>query len=151
MECRQHGIARRILLRLVQFGEGRDDTRRQQSVSALRAAGDDPAIFDRTLNYLAENRLLVLSGAQGSEPRVDLAHEAMLTGWPMLVGWVKEGKEAEVTRRRYEQQALGWVVLGQGTRGLLSAVDFAELQRWVESPAGQEAGLTKTVLAWMNA
>lgn len=147
----QQSIARRILLRLVQFGEGRDDTRRQQPVSALQAAGDDAALFDHTLNYLAENRLLVLSGAQGSEPRVDLAHEAMLTGWSMLRGWVKEGKEVEVTRRRYEQQAQEWEVLGQGKRGLLSALDFTELQRWVESPAGQAAGLTKTLLAWIDA
>ena len=32
----QRGLARRMLLRLVQFGEGRADTRRQQTVEELR-------------------------------------------------------------------------------------------------------------------
>src|SRR5262249_2661134 len=38
----QQVIARRILLRLVQFGEGRPDTRRQQAVAALRTTQDPP-------------------------------------------------------------------------------------------------------------
>jgi hypothetical protein len=56
----QQAIARRILLRLVQFGEGRADTRRQQPVAALRTAGDDPALFEATLEHLAANRLLTV-------------------------------------------------------------------------------------------
>jgi hypothetical protein len=41
----QQAIARRTLLRLVSFGEGRPDTRRQQAVEALRSAADDAAEF----------------------------------------------------------------------------------------------------------
>src|SRR5262249_44538360 len=40
----QKSIARRIFLRLVQFGEGRADTRRQQRVSELRSASDVPSL-----------------------------------------------------------------------------------------------------------
>ncbi len=77
-------IARQIFLRLVQFGEGRDPTRRQQPKSALCAASVDPSLFEETLDYLAQNRLVVVSAEAGGEPRVDLAHEAMLAGWPLL-------------------------------------------------------------------
>ena len=53
----QQAIARRIFLRLVQFGEGRADTRRQQTVAEL-SDGSDPALFEQTLNHLADRRLL---------------------------------------------------------------------------------------------
>jgi hypothetical protein len=57
------------MLRLIQFGEGRTDTRRQQPIDALRSAGDDAALFDATLQRLADNRLITLSGAENQEPR----------------------------------------------------------------------------------
>jgi hypothetical protein len=60
----QQAIARRILLRLIQFGEGRADTRRQQPLGALRSVGDDPALFEATIQRLAENRLVTLSGGE---------------------------------------------------------------------------------------
>ena len=83
----QQAIARRVFLRLVQFGEGRADTRRRQPVAALRAAGDDPRQVDATLNHLADRRLLTLSGGNGS-PHADLAHEALIEGWPQLQQWL---------------------------------------------------------------
>lgn len=126
----QQKIARRIFLRLVQFGEGRDHTRRQQTVSALRAAGDDTAVVDYTLNYLAENRLLVLSGEEGDEPRVDLAHEAMLTGWPLLKEWVSGYEADEVVRRRLEEKAAEWIRLDK-KGGLLDESELAEAQDWL--------------------
>jgi hypothetical protein len=58
----QQAIARRIFLRLIQFGEGRADTRRQQPEAALRAAGEDPKAFDTTLRHLVDARLLTVSG-----------------------------------------------------------------------------------------
>ena len=82
-------IARRIFLRLIQFGEGRADTRRQQSVAELRASGDDPALFDRTLARLIESRLLTAGGeAEDPDRRVDIAHEALIAGWPKLQEWL---------------------------------------------------------------
>src|SRR5438874_10229002 len=87
----QQAIARRIFVRLIQFGEGRADTRRQQPLAALRAAGDDPALFDATLRHLTDNRLLTLRGEEGSADRkVDIAHEALIAGWPALQGWLIE-------------------------------------------------------------
>jgi hypothetical protein len=62
----ERAIARRIFLRLVQFGEGRADTRRQQRLADLRSVSDDPDLFNRTLDHLVKNRLLIRSGsAQG--------------------------------------------------------------------------------------
>ena len=77
-------IARRIFLRLIQFGEGRPNTRRQQTVAQLRA-GHDPVEFAQVLKYLTDNRLLTQSGdEQTGRRKADIAHEALIVGWPRL-------------------------------------------------------------------
>jgi len=106
----QRMVARRVFLRLVNLGEGRDDTRRQQPVAALRVAGEDPVLFDRTLRHLTERRLLTRSGDEGGEGHavVDLAHEALIGSWPTLQRWATEGREGELYRRRIERDAEEW-------------------------------------------
>ncbi len=143
----QQRIAQRILLRLVQFGEGRVATRRQQPVSALAAVGDDATLFEGTLNYLADNRLLVLSSEPGQEPRVDLAHEAMLTGWPRLGQWITEYEAAEVIRRRLEDKAAEWVRLGRGEGGLLDQVELHEAEAWLRATDVPTAGCSANLAA----
>ena len=103
----QRAIARRIFLRLVQLGEGRQDTRRPQAVGALRAPGDDPALFDATLRHLTDRRLVTMS-ADSDEPTVDLGHEAMITHWPTLGDWIEESRAGELARRRIERDSEDW-------------------------------------------
>jgi signal transduction histidine kinase/putative methionine-R-sulfoxide reductase with GAF domain len=185
LTAEQRRIACRILLRLVQFGEGRADTRRQQTIAALRSADDDPALFEHTLQWLTDNRLLTLSNAVVYDERptmnderrtirsndlsssvlcppsfgstiaeaglaaaiarpaavlVDLAHEALIAGWPTLQRWLAERREAERTRRRLEAHVAEWVRLGRGVGGLLDAVVLDEVDRWLASPEAAEVG-----------
>jgi conflict system STAND superfamily ATPase/TIR domain-containing protein len=58
----QQTHAYRLLLRLVSFGEGRADTRRQQKVQALRSAADDDAEFRHVLRRLVDERLVTVDG-----------------------------------------------------------------------------------------
>jgi len=104
----QQTIARRIFLRLVQLGEGRQDTRRQQAVSALRAPGDDPRLFEATLRHLTDRRLLTITSVDNQKPAVDLGHEAMIAHWPTLRDWIEESRESEIARRRIERDADDW-------------------------------------------
>jgi len=148
----QQAIARRVFLRLVQFGEGRADTRRQQPVAALRAAGDDPETFERTLEHLTRSRLLTLSGSEGGEERrVDIAHEALIAGWPVLRGWLAERREAEQARRRLEAKAAEWVRLGRGVGGLLDEIELAEARRWLDSPDARDLGYDEALPALVEA
>jgi len=148
----QQAIARRIFLRLVQFGEGRADTRRQQPVIALRVAGDEPPLFEQTLRHLTDNRLLTLSGEEGGNGRqVDIAHEALIAGWPTLQEWLTERREAEQTRRRLEGKAVEWVRLGRGTAGLLDEVELLESERWLASPDAADLGYGETLSALVEA
>jgi WD40 repeat protein len=137
----QQAIARRIFLRLVQFGEGRADTRRQQPIAGLRSAGDDPLLFDQTLRHLSSHRLLTLSGEEAvAEKKVDMAHEALIGGWPTLQRWLTERREAEQIRRRLEDKTTEWVRLGRSNGGLLDEVELLEAERWLASPDALELG-----------
>ena len=130
----QQDLARRVFLRLIQFGEGRADTRRQQVVDDLRAVGDDARVFDKTLDHLSKHRLLTLSGGESTVRKVDISHESLIAGWPMLRKWVKVRREAELTRRRLETKVTEWVRLGRGEGGLLDEVELQEAEQWVRGP-----------------
>ena len=103
----QTNIARRILLRLISFGEGRSDTRRQQSRAQLRSAGDDAAVFAFVLQTMVEDRLLTVDDDVAGEPRVDLSHEVLITAWPEL---------RAVARRAPRGRATPAAARGQGWR-----------------------------------
>jgi len=133
-------IARRVFLRLVQFGEGRPDTRRQQKAADLRLGNDD-AVVDHVVRHLAAARLLALSGGEGDmDHSVDIAHEALIIRWPTLRAWVSEKGEAEQTRRQLETKVLEWT---QQHRGLLDSIELGIAERWLASPDAAELGSDK--------
>ena len=142
----QQLIARRIFLRLIQFGEGRADTRRQQQMSALQAVGDDLNEFDRTLEHLTDHRLLTRSGDdEEDDSRVDISHESLITGWARLHDWIEERREAEQIRRRLEIRAAEWVRLGLGSGGLLDDEQLPEAERWLASPDADDLGYSQAL------
>ncbi|MFQ5615759.1 MAG: TIR domain-containing protein, partial [Anaerolineales bacterium] len=152
LSSQEQSIARRVFLRLVQFGEGRADTRRQQPVAALRTAGDAPELFEQTIQHLTTNRLLTLSGEEGeSSHQVDIAHEALIAGWPTLQAWLTERREAEQTRRRLEAKAAEWVRLGRGESGLLDELELMEAKYWFNSPDAFELGYSKSLSTLVKA
>lgn len=147
----QQAIARRAFIRLVQFGEGRADTRRQQSLSRLRGANDSALAFRQTLDHLVDNRLLTLSGEEGeADKKVDIAHEALIRGWPRLKAWLDERREAEQTRRRMESKAAEWLRL-EGKGGLLEEVELLEAEQWLGSPDAIDLGYDQSVLDLVDA
>jgi hypothetical protein len=171
----QTEIARRILLRLISFGEGRSDTRRQQPRAQLRAARDVAADFAFVLQTMVDDRLLTvdedvagerridlaheilisagpkLADWTRSEPRVDLAHEVMITAWPKLAIWLKTRREDEQQRRRLEVAAAQWVENGRGPGGLLDSVMLAKAESWLRTEAATEIGESPDVREWIAA
>ncbi|HEX7842251.1 MAG TPA: CHAT domain-containing protein [Kofleriaceae bacterium] len=144
-------IARRILLRLINFGEGRSDTRRQQPRARLRAASDVAADFAFVLQTMVDDRLLTVDEDVAGEPRVDLAHEVMITAWPTLASWLKSRREDEQQRRRLEVAAAQWVEHGRGAGGLLDPVMLAKAEAWQRTEAARELGESADVAEWIAA
>jgi len=143
----QQAIARRIFVRLVQLGEGRQDTRRPQAVGALRAPGDDPALFDATLRHLTNRRLLTTS-ADSEKPTVELGHEAMITHWPALADWIDESRASELTRRRIERDSSDWLRNGRDSGDLYRRRKLADAR---ELAGGDEHELSQNAKRFLAA
>ncbi|CAO5155031.1 hypothetical protein FAIPA1_180047 [Frankia sp. AiPs1] len=144
----QQAVARRIFLRLVHLGDGRDDTRRRQSVDALRVAGEQTDAFDEVLRRLVERRLVTVSGTEGEDIVVDLAHEAVITAWPALCRWVTDGREAELLRRRIERDAHEWQRAGRHRTLLYRGRRLHNAREWRSRYAGEPS---RTVLRFLAA
>lgn len=94
--------ARTLLLKLV----NPDGTRRPRLRGELvDGIADAPVVLDRLLDH----RLLVASrDLEGTDSRIELAHEALATTWPQLVRWLDESYEQRVLVSDLDQAAELW-------------------------------------------
>jgi len=147
----QQAIAFRILLRLVHFGEGRADTRRQQPRAALRSEGEAAADFDAVLQRLVDHRLVTVSDDdRRGDVRVDLAHEILIHAWTTLVGRIRTWRVHEQRRRELEAAAAAWRARGSGDGGLLDPIELAGAFAWRDR-AGRQLGHTSDLAAFLAA
>ncbi len=94
--------ARTLLLKLV----NPDGTRRPRLRAELV---DGVAGADLVLERLLDHRLLVASrDLEGTDSRIELAHEALATTWPQLVRWLDESYEQRVLVSDLDQAAELW-------------------------------------------
>ena len=151
MTATEEITALRIVLRLVAFGEGRADTRRQQLRQALRSADEPPAQFDGVLQRLVGAHLVTVSGDDDDATvRVDLAHEVLIHAWPTLAAWIKQWRADEQQRRRLEDAAAAWRASGSGDRGLLEPAECLDAATW-RTRANQQLGESADVGALIAA
>jgi hypothetical protein len=132
----QQQIARRIFLCLVQLGESGPDTRRQQPLPELESPYDDPQDFQHTLDHLTCNGLITRSGQAGAAPRVDLAHEVLITGWPRLRAWLDEDRAGLLLHRRFAQTVDEWVAEQRDPSFLYGGARLAEVQTYAAQHTG---------------
>jgi WD40 repeat protein len=148
---RQKTIAFRILLRLVSFGEGRADTRRQQSREALRSSGEVAADFDAVLQCLVDQRLVTVTGDDPcGDVRVDLAHEVLIQAWSAFAERSEILRAQEQVRRSLETAAMAWRASGAGDDGLLGANRLTAAVAW-RGESLDELGQTADLAAFLAA
>lgn len=154
-------LARRALLRLVAFGEGRPHTRRRQPREALR--GEEAASeLDAVLMALSQARLVIMDAGSepGSEPEagapssspaeaihVDLCHDVLITAWPSFAAWVEARRTAEQQRRRWQGHARAWIRRGRGEAAQLDADELAEARAWASSAEAVSVGVDPDIAA----
>ncbi|MFK4068432.1 helix-turn-helix domain-containing protein [Streptomyces sp. NPDC029674] len=121
--------ARRILLRLIAPGgsalergsplsAGAPDTRRPASRAEL--TGPDTL---EVLERLAAARLITLDG-----DTVELAHEALITSWPRLAGWIEESRERLHAQRLLGDAAHAWDGLDRDPGALYRGTRLAQAE-----------------------
>lgn len=127
----QQALTRRTLLRLVQPGEGTEDTRRCTYLSELLFSSEQALQVRFVVQQLTSARLLTTSrDATSGEELVDVAHEALIRGWPRLRGWIEENRAALRTHRRLTSAANEWKKKGWDESYLYRGAQLAEAEEW---------------------
>lgn len=116
-------VCRKVFLRLVQLGEGTAATRRRLAVQEL--GGEENGTVVRRLT---DARLLTTDGEEN--PTVELAHEALITGWQRFQGWIENDREALIVRRRLDEAATEWNAKGRDASFLLIGGRLAQAEEW---------------------
>jgi WD40 repeat protein len=147
LSAARRDIARRVLLRLIQFGDGAAATRRQQPRAALATAGDAPQEIDAVIHHLADRRLITTSGGDAADPsaRVDLAHEILLSAWPVLGEWIRSRRQDEQRRRELEGRAAEWAKHGRGPSHMLDADEVREARGWLSDDKARDLGVSDDI------
>jgi WD40 repeat protein len=143
----QATLARRMLLRLITPGEGTSDTRRPADRAELVGSAPDDARDDATvvLERLAWARLITLDGET-----VDLAHEALISAWPALHGWIEAERDRLRTHRQLTEAARAWEDLDRDPGALYRGTRLATAEDAFAAPE-QRAALTDLERSFLSA
>ena len=123
--------ARGVFLRLVSVDEMGAVTRRRARQSELVSLDVDRGGLESVLNAFAGFRLLTFDRDPVTRgPTVEVAHEALLTEWPRLRGWVEEARESLILARRVGELAQEWIESSEDSSYLLRGVRLADVEAW---------------------
>lgn len=103
-------------------------TRRRAKRAGLEAAHPGATAF---LTAFIDAKLLV-TGSEDDAATVTLAHEALITHWPVLKQWIEDHRDLLLARRRLEDATRLWNDGKRSTRFYLTEGRLAEAER-VES------------------
>jgi WD40 repeat protein/DNA-binding SARP family transcriptional activator len=113
--------AQQVFLRLVTVTEGAEDTRRRIPLIELQMLGVDPGVLTQVLDDYGSHRLLTFDrDPETRAPTVEVAHEALLTRWDRLRGWIDERRDDIVIHRRLGIAVAEWRAADSAPGYLLS-------------------------------
>ena len=139
----QQVIARNILLRLTELGEGVQDTRRRARLSEILPQSGNAAAVQAVLSTLADARLVTTS-----EENVEIAHEALIREWPTLRHWLEEDRAGLRLHRQLTEAAQEWSALGQDTGAVYRGVRLKQVLAWAEDHDDQLSKLERDFVAY---
>lgn len=115
-------VCRRVFLRLVQVSEGTAATRRRLALSELGQKNQE------VVRRLIDARLLTTDGEEN--PTVEVAHEALITGWKLFQDWIDNDREALLVRRRLDEAVSEWDAKGRDASYLLVGGRLVQAEEW---------------------
>ncbi len=117
MTSQRFALARRIFERLVTP----ERTRAMANVSELHELSNDAAMVEQVLNDLIDARLLHIEGSgddrslidsaalrHGHDPVVEIVHESLIEGWPVLRRWLDSNREDAAFLAQLRTAAREW-------------------------------------------
>jgi hypothetical protein len=109
-----------------------DGTRAIVDLAELAGLTEAPGDLGALVEHLSSARLVVVQSRRDEgSATVELVHESLISGWPMLRRWLDEGREDATFREQLRAAAKQWEARGK-PQGLLwrgEAMDEARLWR----------------------
>jgi basic membrane lipoprotein Med (substrate-binding protein (PBP1-ABC) superfamily)/DNA-binding SARP family transcriptional activator len=124
-------VALQVFLRLVRLGTGARHSRRQVPVRELTGLELDPVALSEVLQQFGSHRLLYFDRDPTSgDATVEVAHEAILSRWERLAGWIDLYR---TDLRRHDSlvaAASEWQASGRNPDYLLIGTRLTEYEAW---------------------
>ena len=155
-------LARKMFLRLTQLGEGAEDTRRRVRKAELLALNCGQADATHVLDSMVSARLITAGSLQqpphvldthkppvdvNNDQFVEVTHEALIRGWPLLQTWVNDSRDVLRIERRILQAAAEWVSFERDPASLWQGARLAEAEEWAGHHGGDLPRDAKEFLA----
>jgi len=125
-----------FVLRLVQPGEGTEDTRRRAVKEELLAVGGDKEAAGAILKKWTDARLLtIMHDPVRNQDMVDAAHESLIRKWDRIKQWMAEGREVSRQTGILRQAAREWEQADKNPDFLYQGARLAQLETLLDSHA----------------
>jgi WD40 repeat protein/DNA-binding SARP family transcriptional activator len=122
---------RQIFLRLVGADPTAEDTRRRVRRREVRQLEFDPDAVEEILGRFGEHRLLTFDREPLTRtPTVEVAHEAILSQWDRLRGWIEERRGDLLLHRRLVEAVAEWQDTGRDPEYLPREGRLAQFEAW---------------------
>ena len=120
-------LVRNLFQRLVTA----DGTRAIVEVGELASLSSDPREVRALVDNLVQARLLVVQSRGSDEAAtVELVHESLITGWPLLRRWLDEGRDDAAFREQLRTAARQWDARGRHEGLLWRGEAMEEARLW---------------------
>lgn len=127
-------LARQIFLRLVQLGDGTEDTRRRVGKTTLQHLGANRETLDEVLNHFGKARLLTFDiDSSTREPMIEVAHEALIRRWDRLRIWLDESRDDLRLHYKLIAALNEWQTYQQHNDFLLTRGRLVQFEDWAKN------------------
>ena len=124
---------RQMFLRLVNLGDGSEDTKRRVQRSELLSITTNPEVMDEIIDTFANYRLVSLDNDPVSRaPVVEVAHEAILHEWERLDAWLDESRDDIRQERQLSNATAEWKEHGDDISFLLRGSRLSFFEQWID-------------------
>ncbi len=131
LEPDEQRIAIQVFLRLVRLGRGTADARRRLRLSELTDLGIDAVALSSVLTAFGRHRLLTFDRDElTGQATVELAHEALITEWDRLTGWIDRHRAALRKRDALLSAVDEWELSGRDPEYLVTGTRLVEFETW---------------------
>lgn len=131
---------KQIFLRLIQPGDGTEDTRRRTSLDEF----DQQKELQTTIKTLADARLITTyKYSESKQAYAEISHEALIKYWPQLREWIAENRDELRIQHQISADAKEWKQQGYHSDWLLSDSKLVIANEWLNNNTARATELEK--------